>query len=135
MTFIRHWTTFFQKMKAVLIDSFISTSISLGLEYLLKKKIKNEAFHAVILPTVTQYSLEYIQLKRSGQTIGYKVMGLQLESQDGAELTSGQIVKRMMHRDTTSTLAYFRNRDGFEQEMGAVLPHDARTGTIVKEIN
>lgn len=124
-----------KRMKAVIIDSAISSTISLGLEYLLKKKVKvkNSFLSEVLLPTVLQYSLEYIQLKNSGQTIGYKIMGLKLESQDGSELTGEQVFKRMLHRDTTSTWAYIKNRKEFEKAEGALLPHDERTGTVVKE--
>lgn len=124
-----------KRLKASLIDSVISGLVSAGAEYFLRKKIKNEALYNVVLPIATQYTLEYIQLKNSGQTIGYKLMGLRLESEDGGELSGNQIVKRMVHRDTTSSFEYFLNRKGFEEKAGQVFPHDKRTGTIVKEIS
>lgn len=123
-----------KRLKAILIDSCVSTAVSLTAEYFLRKKIKNEAFHAVVLPYASQYSLEYLQLKRNGQTVGYRVMGLELVNEDGSELTGGQILNRMIHRDTTSTISYLRDRENFEQEEGARLPHDTRIGTRVREI-
>lgn len=122
-----------KRTKAYFIDFAISTLVTAGVEQLLRKKVKNEFIHAVITPTVVMWSLEYIQLRQSGQTIGKKAMGLSLENGDGSELTSEQIVKRMAYRDTKSTLDYLKDRKGFEGEDGSVLPHDAFANTIVKE--
>ncbi|MCF3942129.1 RDD family protein [Oceanobacillus alkalisoli] len=122
-----------KRLKASLIDAGISTVVSLGVEYFLRKKIKNEAFHTIVLPMLSQYTLEYVQLKNGGQTIGYRLMGIELKSEDGKGLTSDQILKRMLHRDTTSTIAYFKNRDSFEAQAGRLFPHDLKTGTIVRE--
>ena len=123
-----------KRLKAILIDQSIYAAVYLGAEYLLRKKIKNEAFHTLVTPMVTQYSLEYAQMIATGQTIGYKIMGLKLETEDTSEVTSNQILKRMAYRDTFSTIDYFRDREGFEKLDGAVLPHDKAAGTIVKEI-
>lgn len=122
-----------KRLKASLIDGCISTAASLAAEYFLRKKIKNEAFHMIVLPILSQYTLEYVQLKNSGQTIGYKLMGIELKSEDGKELTNEQILKRMLHRDTTSTIAYIKNRDSFEGQAGKLFPHDRKAGTIVME--
>lgn len=122
-----------KRLKASLIDVCISTAVSLGAEYFLRKKIKNEAFYTIVLPMLSQYTLEYVQLKNNGQTIGYKIMGIELKSKDGQELTNDQILKRMLHRDTTSTLAYLKNRDSFEAQAGKCFPHDHKTGTMVIE--
>lgn len=122
-----------KRFKAILIDSCVSTAVSLGIEYFLRKKIKNEAVHSIVTPMVTQYALEYGQLKTAGQTIGYKVMGLELVSDNSNYLTSKQIIKRMAYRDTKSTVDYLRHRDNFEKSEGAILPHDTAAGTIVKE--
>ena len=123
-----------KRLKAILIDQSIYAAVYLGAEYFLRKKIKNEAFHTLVTPMVTQYSLEFAQLKASGQTIGYKVMGLKLATEDTSELTSKQILKRIAYRDTLSTVDYFRDRKGFEKSEGAILPHDKASGTIVREI-
>lgn len=124
-----------KRLKAILIDSFLSGVVSYGAECILRKKIKNEAFHAVVLPFATQYTLEYVQLKTTGSTVGYKLMGLELANEDDGELTGKQIVKRMVHRDTTSTIEYIRDRKKFAEQDGAVFPHDKRTGTIVREVS
>ncbi|WP_405102984.1 RDD family protein [Oceanobacillus sp. FSL H7-0719] len=122
-----------KRFKAIMIDSFLSSAVSLGAEYFLRKKIKNEAFHGVVTPIITQYALEYVQLKSCGQTVGYKLMGLELVNQAGNSLTDKQIIKRMAYRDTMSTINYIRDRKSFEQAEGALLPHDIATETIVRK--
>lgn len=121
-----------KRFAAFFIDSCISTIVSVGIESLLRKRIKNEAFHLVVLPIVSQYTLEYVQMRQTGKTIGYQLMGLELQNEAGSKLSTNQILKRMIHRDTTSTMAYLTNRSNFEEMEGSVLPHDAKTGTIVK---
>ena len=68
-----------KRLGAVMIDSVIATTVSLGVEYLLRKKVKNEFIHTVVTPTVVFWGLEYAQLRKNGQTLGYKAMGLGLE--------------------------------------------------------
>lgn len=122
-----------KRFKAYLIDVAISTAATAGVEYLLRKKIKNEAFHALVTPTAVMWALEYAQLQNSGRTIGYKTMGLALENEDGTEPAPGQIIKRIAYRDTISTFQYLKDRDAFEAQDGALFPHDRISGTVVKE--
>lgn len=122
-----------KRFKAYLMDVAISTVATAGVEYLLRKKIKSEAFHALVTPTAVMWALEYAQLRNSGRTIGYKTMGLALENKDGTEPTPGQIVKRMAYRDTISTFDYLKDRDAFEAQDGALFPHDRISGTVVTE--
>lgn len=123
-----------KRTKAFFIDLAISAAVTAGVEYVLRKKIKNEAFHALVTPTVVLWSLEYAQLRKSGQTFGYKKMGLTLEDQEGKELDCKQIVKRMAYRDILSTVDYIKGPKSFEQGEGEILPHDTYAGTVVKEI-
>ncbi|WP_077298734.1 RDD family protein [Virgibacillus pantothenticus] len=123
-----------KRMKAFFIDVAISAAVTAGVEYVLRKKVKNEAVHAIVTPTVVMWSLEYIQLRQRGQTVGYNQMGLELQSETGFELTPIQIFKRMAYRDTLSNLQYIINRNSFEEKDGAVFPHDRYSGTIVKEV-
>ena len=122
-----------KRTAAFLIDTAISTAVTLGVEYFLRKKVKNEVVHALVTPTAVLWALEYAQLRQNGQTIGYKAMGLTLENKDGHPLSEGQIIKRMAYRDTLSTFDYLKNRQTFEQQHGQRLPHDSFAGTIVKE--
>ena len=122
-----------KRFKAYLIDVAVSSAATAGVEYLLRKKIKSEAFHALVTPIAVMWALEYAQLRNSGRTIGYKTMGLALENADGAEPTPGQIVKRMAYRDTISTFDYLKDREAFEAQDGALFPHDRISGTVVKE--
>lgn len=118
-----------------MIDLGVSTAVTLTTEYFLRKKIKNEAFHNLVTPTVVFWALEYVQLRNCGQTIGYKKMGLTLENKDGdSPLTDKQILKRMAYRDTISTFDYLKDREQFEGEHGTSFPHDRISGTVVKEI-
>ncbi|MFT9816127.1 RDD family protein [Lysinibacillus sp. NPDC056185] len=123
-----------KRTKAFLIDIAISSAVTAGVEYILRKKVKNEAIHAIVTPTVVMWSLELAQLRKKGQTVGYKKMGLVLENKNGTRVTSSQIIKRMAYRDSISTFDYLKNPKAFEQQNGQLLPHDSFSGTIVKEI-
>jgi len=123
-----------KRTKAFLIDIAISSAVAAGVEYILRKKVKNEAIHAIVTPTVVMWSLELVQLRKKGQTVGYKKMGLVLENEHGTKLTSSQIIKRMAYRDLISTFDYLKNPKAFEQQNGQLLPHDSFSGTVVKEI-
>jgi len=123
-----------KRTKAFLIDIAISSAVTAGVEYILRKKIKNEAIHAIVTPTVVMWSLELTQLRKKGQTVGYKKMGLVLENRNRSRLTSSQIIKRMAYRDSISTFDYLKNPKAFEQQNGQLLPHDSFSGTVVKEV-
>ncbi|MFF2177648.1 RDD family protein [Lysinibacillus sp. NPDC058147] len=123
-----------KRTKAFLIDIAISSAVTAGVEYILRKKVKNEAIHAIVTPTVVMWSLELAQLRKKGQTVGYKKMGLVLENKNGTRVTSSQIIKRMAYRDSISTFDYLKNPKAFEQQNGQLLPHDSFSGTVVKEI-
>lgn len=116
---------------AVLIDMAASSLVTSALEPLLRKKVKDETLRYIVIPTFTTWGLEYAQLKCSGQTIGYKVMGLTLESEDEAPLTSNQILKRIAYRDFASTIAYMKDNENFSQQDGRSLAQDRFSHTIV----
>jgi hypothetical protein len=123
-----------KRTKAILIDLAISSAVTVGVEYFLRKKVKNEAVHVGVTPTVVMWALEYMQLRKCGQTFGYKKMGLTLVNKNNAQLTSSQIVKRIAYRDTVSTIDYLKDAKTFEEQDGAVLPHDRYAKTVVKEV-
>ncbi|MGG4490228.1 RDD family protein [Metabacillus idriensis] len=123
-----------KRTKAFLIDLAISSALTAGVEYFLRKKVKSEVVHALITPTIVMWTLEYAQMRQRGQTIGYKKMGLALENEDGSELTPCQIIKRIGFRDTVSTLDYLKSRKTFEVQEGAILPHDRFSGTVVRKL-
>lgn len=119
------------RIKAFCIDFGISTALTIGIEQLLRKKIKNEAFHALVTPTVVMWGLEYAQLRRTNQTVGLRLKGLEIESENNLPINSKQIFKRMAYRDTILTLNYLKNPKKFED--GTQLPHDRYAGTIIVE--
>ncbi|MFD1361762.1 RDD family protein [Lentibacillus salinarum] len=121
-----------KRTKAFMIDFAISTAVTAGVEYFLRKKVKNEAVHALITPTVIMWTLEYAQLRRNGQTLGYKQQGLVLEDADGSELSSRQIVKRMAYRDTIGGFSYLKNPKGFADQDGGTMPQDRYAHTSVR---
>ena len=123
-----------KRLAAVMIDSVVATTVALGVEYVLRKKVKNEFVHTVVTPNVVFWGLEYAQLRKSGQTLGYKAMGLALENEDGSKPTDAQIAKRIMYRDTISTFDYLKERKHFAEQDGASLPHDRFAHTLVKEV-
>ncbi len=121
-------------MKAFMIDLAVSTAVTGVAEYFLRKKIKSEAFHSLVTPVVVMYALEGAQLRKSGQTIGYKKLGLILENENKGPLTNDQLLKRMVYRDTWSTVKYLSERKEFEQNAGSIFPHDEYAGTVVQEV-
>ncbi|HLT56400.1 MAG TPA: RDD family protein [Bacillota bacterium] len=123
-----------KRAKAYFIDAAISAAVTMGVEQVLRKKVKNEFVHTVINPTLIMWSLEYFQLRKSGQTYGMKKAGLVLKDQQGNDLTCKQLVKRMAYRDILSTFKYIGNREAFEGKDGTVFPHDAYANTVIKEI-
>ena len=123
-----------KRRNAFLIDLVFSSVVNVGVKILLRKKIKNEAIHALVTPTAVFWSIEFLQLRKNGQTIGYKASGLKLEKVEGDELTAAQLIKRMAYRDFISTGHYLFNKQSFEGENGSILPHDRFAGTVVKEI-
>jgi hypothetical protein len=66
----------------LLLNLTISSFVTLGVEHFLRKKVKNEAVHVFLTPTVVMWALEFAQLRKNGQTIGYKKMGLMLENRN-----------------------------------------------------
>ena len=123
-----------KRTKAFLIDAAISTTVTLSVEYFLRKIIKNEAFHNLVTPTTVMWGLELAQLRNNGQTIGYKTIGLVLENKKGSVPTTGQILKRIVHRDTIGSFLYLNNRTEFEGQDGSILPHDEFSESVVKEL-
>ena len=123
-----------KRLQAILIDIAVSTTVSLATETLLKKKIKNQVFHNLVNPTAVMWSLEYAQLKCSGRTLGYRQTGLKLESADGEKLSSSQIIKRMVYRDSIGGFLYLKNRKAFEGGDGSQFPYDLSAGVKVKEV-
>ena len=124
-----------KRAKAFAIDMAIATAVTGVVEVLLRKKVKNEFIHVVVTPSLVTYGLEYLQLKNSGQTIGYKQQGLKLVSEDAAPLKSCNIIKRMLYRDYVSGFHFLGNAQNFAQYDGAVLPHDAKTHCYVQQKN
>lgn len=123
-----------KRTKAFLIDLAISTAVTAGVEYVLRKKVQNKAIHAIVTPTAVMWSLEFAQLRNNGKTVGYKKMGIALENKSGTKLTSAQILKRMAYRDSISPFDYLKNPTAFEQQNGQLLPHDHFSDTVVKEV-
>lgn len=128
-----------KRTKAVLIDTMVAMAVSVGIETALKSVTKKnrsaEAVYATLLPTFVMWGLEAVQMKNSGQTLGYKAMGLKLETEDGQNPSCEQVLKRAVYRDMLSTFDYLKDRKGFEGEDGSVFPHDQKYGVVVRETN
>ena len=118
--------------KAFAVDLMVSAAVTAAVEPLLRKKIKQEWFHALITPTAVFWGLEYAQLKTCGQTVGHKTAGIKIENADGGELTGEQILKRVAHRDSVMALQWFKERG---QETSAQMPHDRYAHTVVRELD
>lgn len=123
-----------KRLSGYLIDVAISGVVTAGVEYFLRKKVKNEAVHALVTPIIVLWGLEYAQLRQCRQTLGYKAMGIAVENEEAVRLSDKQILKRMAYRDTVSTFDYLKNRKAFEGETGEVLPHDRYAGTVVRDM-
>ncbi|MDN7227488.1 RDD family protein [Planococcus sp. N064] len=122
-----------KRSKAMFIDFLAVTAALTVLEAAVPKKVKSNAVYSLAVPSLVVWGLEYAQLAKSGQTLGYKAQGLVLESEDGQKPSGEQIAKRFLYRDFISTIDYFKDRKGFEQLDGASFPHDAYARTVVRE--
>lgn len=119
-----------KRLKAMLIDMAVSSAF----EPLVKKKAKTGFVPNVIMPSVVLWGLEAAEIGLAGQTIGQKAMGIKLVTADGGKPTTGQLLKRAMHRDSLSSMSYLKDRKSFEGNGGAVFPHDRYAGTFVKKL-
>ena len=122
-----------KRIKAMAIDTAITMGVTALLEPLVRNKLKNKAVYDAVAPSLIFWGLEYAQMRISGQTIGHKAAGIVIDTTDGSEMTSTQILKRLVHRDTISTLSYLRDRDKYDFYEGTKLPHDVYADTVVKE--
>lgn len=123
-----------KRLKAMLIDMAVSSAVSSAFEPLVKKKAKTGFVPNVIMPSVVLWGLEAAEIGLAGQTIGQKAMGIKLVTADGGKPTTGQLLKRAMHRDSLSSMSYLKDRKSFEGNGGAVFPHDRFAGTFVKKL-
>ena len=122
-----------KRLKAYFIDFAIASVVTLGIESILRKKIKSEVFYIIVTPVVIPFSLEYLQLKRRGQTVGYKASGLILQSKDATPLTSNQVIKRTFYSQLVSPFKYLAHPRKYWKSDGQILPHDRVANTIVSE--
>ena len=123
-----------KRTKALLIDTAISTAVSFAVEPLLKRKTKNSFIYTVVSPTVIFWGLEYAQMRLKGQTVGHKMMGIEVQNEAGGEPTPEQILERMVHRDTVGSFVYLKNRAHYDAYEGEKFPHDLYSYTVVKEV-
>ncbi|ANU09697.1 RDD family protein [Planococcus antarcticus DSM 14505] len=123
-----------KRMKAILIDNAISTSVSFAVEPLLKGKVKSCFVYPLVSPTVIFWGLEYAQLRLNGQTIGQKMMSIEVQKEDGGELPPEQILKRVVHRNIVSPFVYLKDRAQYDAYEGEKFPHDLYSHTVVKEV-
>jgi len=123
-----------KRVKAGLIDTAISTAVSFAIEPLLKRKAKSSFIYTVVSPTVIFWGLEYAQMRLKGQTIGHKMMGIEVQNEAGGEPAPEQILERMVHRDTVSPFFYLKDRAHYDRYEGEKFPHDLYSYTVVKEV-
>lgn len=122
-----------KRIKAMAIDTAITMGATALLEPLVRNRLKNKALYDAVAPSLIFWGSEYAQMRLSGQTIGHKAAGIVIDTTDGSELTSVQILKRLVHRDTVSTMSYLRDRAKYDFYEGTKLPHDLYADTVVKE--
>lgn len=122
-----------KRMKAMAVDTAVTMGVTVLLEPLVRNKLKNKTVYDAVAPSLIFWGMEYAQMRVSGQTIGHKAAGIVIDTTDGSALTSIQILKRLVHRDTISTVSYLRDRQKYDFYEGTKLPHDLYANTVVKE--
>jgi uncharacterized RDD family membrane protein YckC len=122
-----------KRIKAMAIDTVITMGVTAALEPLFRNKLKNKAAYDALAPSLIFWGLEYAQMRMSGQTIGHKMAGIVIDTTEGSALSSEQILKRLVHRDSISTISYLRDREKYDFYEGTKLPHDLYADTVVKE--
>lgn len=123
-----------RRMMAGVIDEVINNVASEVVEQVVLKRIKSKTFHALVTKTVVSWVIEGVQLKlMNGQTLGDRALKLRVQSTNGLPLTTEQIVKRILYRETVAPLKLFKDRSRY-MEAGARLPQDEYAETIVVKV-
>jgi uncharacterized RDD family membrane protein YckC len=122
-----------KRITAMAIDTAITIGVAAALEPLFRNKMKDKITYDTVMPTVIFWGLEYAQMRTNGQTIGHKIAGIVVDTTDGSALSSEQIVRRLLHRDSISMISYLRDRGKYAFYEGTKLPHDLYADTVVKE--
>lgn len=112
------------------IDQFIFETPAKLVEKRIRKKLWPEKkVERYYLPTlVTMAGEVYFLLNKNGQTIGDRVLGIKVVSQDGRPLSLEQVVKRTLYKDVvypaTLGLPLLKALQQMKTDKNLELPHD-----------
>lgn len=112
------------------IDQFIfETPVKLVEKRIRKKLWPEKKVERYYLPTlVTMAGEVYFLLNKNGQTIGDRVLGIKVVSQDGRPLSLEQVVKRTLYKDVvypaTLGLPLLKALQQMKTDKNLELPHD-----------
>lgn len=112
------------------IDQFIFETPAKLVEKRIRKKLWPEKkVERYYLPTlVTMAGEVYFLLNKNGQTIGDRVLGIKVVSQDGRPLSLEQVVKRTLYKDVvypaTLGLPLLKALQQMKTDKDLELPHD-----------
>ncbi|TCI48125.1 RDD family protein [Exiguobacterium sp. SH1S4] len=112
------------------IDKILLEAPAKLVEKTIRKKIwPDKEMKHYYLPTIVSIAGEaYFLLNRDGQTIGDKIVGIKVVSQDGRPLTLEQVMKRTLYKDVvypaTLGLPLLRALQQMKSNKDLELPHD-----------
>lgn len=121
-----------RRIGAYIINQAVYFGLSAFIEKTVLRRVKSEVVHAVVTQPTISFLGEVAQLKLlNGKTIGGQIFGIQVESENGLPLTTKQIVRRTVYRDTVSL---FKIRPYWKPflDNGQRLPEDDFARTIVR---
>ena len=121
-----------RRIGAYIINQAVYLGLSVVIEKTVLRRVKSEVVHAVVTQPTISFLGEVAQLKLlNGKTVGGRICGIQVESENGLPLTTKQIVRRTVYRDTVSL---FKIRPYWKPflENGQRLPEDDFARTIVR---
>lgn len=112
------------------IDQFMFQTPAKLVEKAIRKKLRpGKKVKRYYLPTlVTMAGEVYFLLSKDGQTIGDRVVGIKVVSQDGRPLSLEQVVKRTLYKDVvypaTLGLPLLKALQQIKSGKATELPHD-----------
>ncbi|UKS54749.1 RDD family protein [Exiguobacterium acetylicum] len=121
-----------RRIGAYIINQAVYLGLSVVIEKTVLRRVKSEVIHAVVTQPTISFLGEIAQLKLlNGKSIGGQICGIQVEDKNGLPLTTKQVVRRTVYRDTVSL---FKIRPYWKPflEDGQRLPEDDFAQTIVR---
>ena len=120
-----------RRIGAAVINLMVNAVIVNVLEETVLKRSKRPVIRGIVTQSLVDVVMETVQLRlMDGRTVGSRVMGLRVVSQDNQPLKTTQILKRIAYREVFTAGKFFKDRQRYLQD-ASVLPEDEFAKTRV----